>query len=474
VSYRPFSAALLGATAALVAPAAARADAVDDLVTRTMAAEHAPGVSVAVLKDGKLVKSQGYGLADAEKKEPATAETVYQLASVTKQFTAAGVLLLVEEGKLGLDDALSKHLPDLPESWRPVTVRQLLTHTGGIPNYTSAEGFVENHFKKGPREYTPRQVVEIVAAKPLDFPPGTKQEYSNTGYILLGMLTEKASDKPWGEFLKARIFDPLGMKDTRVFELGPTGTRRAKGYTFSAEGQKPALVISPSLPYAAGALASTVQDMARWDAALSEGKVLKPESWKQAWTPVALADGKTAPYGFGWSVDTYRGLPRVSHNGGIPGFSTSIMRFPEQKTSVVVLANSETCDAQSLAQRVAAQYIPEIDKNAPKPIADADPKTTERLRGILASIAAGKADPDDFAEPMRKLLFPDRVVQAGKMLTAAGALTAFDLMAEGDVPGLTGGRRREYRATFGALNLRVVFAVETGGKIAGMTLRPEQ
>jgi CubicO group peptidase (beta-lactamase class C family) len=472
VNHRPLSAALLCA-AALLAPSRARADAVDDLVARTMAAEHAPGVSVAVLKDGKVVKAQGYGLADAEKKEPATVDTVYQLASVTKQFTAAGVLLLVEEGQVGLDDAISKHLPDLPEPWRPVTVRQLLTHTGGVPSYTEAEAFGKALEKEPKKSFTPKQLLDL-AAKPLHFAPGAQQRYSNTGYVLLGLLIEKAGGKPWGEFLKARIFEPMGMKDTRANDLAADIPRRAQGYTWTPDGQRVAGIVSPTQPYAAGALVSTVQDMAKWDAALSAGRVLKPETWKQAWTPVALAGGKTAPYGFGWAVDTYRGLSRVHHNGGIPGFSTSIVRFPEQKTSVVILANSETADAQGLALKVAALYIPEIAKNAPKSIADADLKTTDRLRGILASIAAGKADENDFAEPMRKLLFPDRVAHAAKMLTAAGSLTAFDLMAEGDVPGLTGGRRREYRATFGALSLRVVFAVEAGGKIAGMTLRPEQ
>ncbi len=188
---------------------------IDDYVLGVIQKRHIPGVSVAIVKNGKLLQAKGYGLANVELSVPATEKTVYQLASVTKQFTATAIMMLVEQGKLGLGDKISKHLPDLPAAWKEVTIRHLLNHTSGIKSYTSVKDF----FKTARKDYTHREILDLVAKDPLEFAPGEKWRYCNTGYFLLGMIIEKVSGKTYGEFLDERIFKPLGMTQTRVNDL---------------------------------------------------------------------------------------------------------------------------------------------------------------------------------------------------------------------------------------------------------------
>ena len=199
----------------VLCPPAVRADPIDDYVAGELAKHHVPGIAIAVVKDGKPVKVKGYGLADVEHGVPVTADTVFQLASVTKQFTAAAVMLLVEDGKLSLEDAVSKHVDDLPEAWRKVTVRQLLNHTSGIPNYTSSPDYERMSFD----DVKPEDVFKLVRDKPLEFEPGARHAYSNTGYYLLGMVIGHAGGKPYGQFVAERIFRPLGMDRSRLNDL---------------------------------------------------------------------------------------------------------------------------------------------------------------------------------------------------------------------------------------------------------------
>lgn len=443
-----------------------RAEPVDDFVRAEMAKRHVPGVSVAVVRDGKVLLAKGYGVANAEHSVPATENTVYQLASVTKQFTATAVLMLVQENKIGLDDKISKYLNSLPAAWGAVTVRQLLNHTSGIKSYTSVPDF----FKTARKDYTKEELLKLVADAPPDFAPGEKWSYNNTGYFLLGMLIEKVSGKEYGAFLNERIFGPLGMTSTRVNDLSEVIKNRASGYTWENGALRNGEYVSPTQPYAAGALVSTVADMAKWDAALYTDKLLKRAALDQMWTAAKLNDGAAANYGFGWSVDTYRTRRLISHGGGIPGFNTSISRFVDDKLTVIVLANSDTADADSLANAIAAFYIPALATNAPKPIADTDPATTKKLRQVMESFAAGTADPQLFTDQARAALFPDRAKEAQALLGPQGALKSFDLMEERTEDKM---RIRIYRAAFGDLTLRVTFALAEDGRIAGVGVRPE-
>jgi CubicO group peptidase (beta-lactamase class C family) len=388
---------------------------------------------------------------------------------VTKQFTATAVMMLVEEGKIALDDKIAKHLPGLPAAWADVTVRHLLNHTSGIKSYTSVPGF----FKTTRKDYTKDEIIKLVADAPLEFPPGEKWAYNNTGYFLLGMLVETVSGKPYGEFLRERIFQPLGMTATRVNDLTEIIKNRASGYTWEKGALRNGEYVSPTQPYAAGALVSTVADMARWDAALSSGRLLKPETLRLMWTATKLAGGKTQDYGFGWSVGTYRTRPRVSHGGGIPGFSTSVSRFPDDKLTVIVLTNSDTGAADPLAASIAAQYIPALAQNTPPPakaVEDKDPKVTQMLRGVLLAALEGKLKPDQFTPQAREAIFPDRAEQAQVFLKTLGPLKSLTLR-ESVVRGPN--RLFQYRAVFGETPLLCTLVLTSDNKISGLGIQPE-
>ncbi|HLK61479.1 MAG TPA: serine hydrolase domain-containing protein, partial [Chthonomonadaceae bacterium] len=405
---------------------AAHADRVDDVVKAQMQKRHIPGLSVAVVRDGKPVLMRGYGLADVERNVRASPDTVYELGSITKQFTAMAILMLVEEGKLGLDDKIRAFLSDLPAAWSEVTVRNLLTHTSGIKNYTD----IPDITKRWRNDYTHEEIIKLVSGDPLEFAPGEKWAYSNTGYFLLGMILEKVSGKPYGAFLEERIFKPLGMTSTQVNDLGAIIPNRACGYTLADNSLRNADYASMTWPFAAGVLVSTVRDMAKWDAALTTGRLLKPASYRQMWTPVTLKDGKKAEYGFGWAISDYQGHKFISHNGGIPGFVTTIDRFVDDKLTVIVLTNSDVANPDTIAKEVAGVYVPALTPIAPKPIADKDAQTTAHLRQTLEALAEDKADPAAFTPEAQKALFPDRAKQAAGFLKTLGPLKSFTLLEE--------------------------------------------
>lgn len=325
----------------------------DAAIKAAMQQRHIPGLSVAVVRNGKPVFMKGYGLANVELAVPATKDTLYQLASVTKQFTAAATLMLVQEGKLALDEKIPTYLPDLPAAWKNVTVRHLLTHTSGIKSYTSIPAFVMNMRL----DFTRAQIIKYAADAPIEFAPGTKWNYNNTGYFLLGMLIEKASGKSYNDFLSERIFQPLGMTHTRLNSMEAILPNRASGYT-AGNPLKNALFVPPGQPFAAGALVSTVEDMTKWDAALASDRLLPVRVREQMWTPVKLTDGKTAPYGFGWAVGKINGKRVVGHSGGIPGFSTHTERYLDDKLTVIVLCNLDGGNAEDIASKIAACYLP--------------------------------------------------------------------------------------------------------------------
>lgn len=294
-----------------------------------------PGATVIVVKDGKTVLRKAYGMADVAAKKPMTADTSLRLGSITKQFTAVAILMLAEEGKLALSDPITKFLPDYPMQGKTITIEHLLTHTSGIVSYTGKPGFraIMN------KDLTPSEMIDTFKNDKLEFDPGTKMAYNNSGYFLLGAIIEKISGKSYADFMAERIFVPLGMTQTAYEGRERNPTVRALGHSRSEKGFEPSAPLSMALPYAAGALVSTVDDLARWDAAIADGKLLKPASWKQAFTSYKLTDGKETNYGYGWGVGKVRGTPMISHGGGINGFSTFALRVPEHKLYVALLSN---------------------------------------------------------------------------------------------------------------------------------------
>jgi D-alanyl-D-alanine carboxypeptidase len=372
----------------LLLGAAVRADDIDDFVEARRKELNVPGLSIAVVEDGQVVKAQGYGLANIELNVPATADTVYQYASVTKQFTAAAVLLLVEDQKLALDDPIAKHLGDVPEAWKKVTVRHLLNHTSGIKSYTSLAGFARNVRK----DYTQAELIGLVRDLPLEFEPGEKFAYNNTGYFLLGMLIEKVSGKKYGEFLQERIFGPLGMKTARVNDRSEIIPNRAAGYQWVGKKHVNADFVSPTQPFSAGALVGTVRDLAKWDAALHDNKFLKPASRELMWTATRLNGGTKQDYGFGWGLGDIRGRRFVGHGGGILGFSTLIMRFLDERVTVIVLMNAPG-DVEALSLGLAGRHLQGLLLSSRPAKPDPDPKLTERLKQCLAELAEKRDSP---------------------------------------------------------------------------------
>src|SRR5689334_305798 len=270
----------------------ARADNTDDFIKAEMQRQHIPGLSLAVIKDGKILKVEGYGLANVELNVPAKADTVYKIGSVSKQFIAAGVLLLVEEGRISLDDHISKFLEGTPDTWKDITVRHLLTHTSGIVR--EAPGFDPLKIQAD------ADVIKTAYPLPLRFAPGEKWEYCNVGYFSLAEIIHKVSGQPWDLYLNERVFKPLGMNATRTTTVTSIVTNRADGYDWrnnQMENAENYLALRPS-----GAFLSTVLDLAKWDAALYGDQILKSTTREQMWSPVKLNNGTTYAYGFGWEL----------------------------------------------------------------------------------------------------------------------------------------------------------------------------
>lgn len=283
--------------------------------------------SVLVAKDGEPLLRKGYGLANVEWEIPNAPDTKFRLGSITKQFTGMAVLQLVEQGKLALEDPVSRHYQDAPKTWEAITIHHLLTHTSGIPSYTDMPGFFDKHARD---RKSPAEIVKLTQDQPLQFVPGERMKYNNTGYVLLGHIIESASGMTYADYVRTKIFEPLGMKDTGYDEHGRVIKRRAAGY--NPDGSN-APYLDMSLPHAAGSLYSTVDDLLIWDAALYEGKLLTKESYEKFFTPFRNN------YAYGWSVDQKFGKKLVSHGGGIHGFSTMLHRVPDDRLTVIVLAN---------------------------------------------------------------------------------------------------------------------------------------
>jgi D-alanyl-D-alanine carboxypeptidase len=309
----------------------AQTDKTDAYVTAEMKRRSIPGLALAVIRHGKVIKMRGYGLANVELGVPVHPDTVFDLASVTKQFTATAILLLTEEGKVRLDDQISRYFPNTPEAWKLITVRHLLTHTAGF----SGPG---SEFKTLPerRNYTTAQMFKSATEDLMSFAAGEQWRYSNAGYFLLGMIIEKASGQSYREFVTERFFRPLNMAATSVPNQWAIIKNRADGYTLRdgelVHNRRPAHIELPS----SGGILSTVKDLVKWDATLESGKLVKRSSLEQMWTAVRLNDSTTHPYGFGWFVDERRGHRLISHAGST---GTEYSRYPDAGLTVIVLSN---------------------------------------------------------------------------------------------------------------------------------------
>ncbi len=298
--------------------------------------------TVLVSRNGKILLDKGYGFANLEWQIPNTPTTKFRLGSITKQFTAASILLLEERGKLKVEDPVKKYMPDAPAAWDKVTIFHLLTHTSGIPSFTSFPDLESKQMQA----MTPQQLVDWFKDKPLEFEPGSKWNYSNSGYVLLGYLIEKISGLSYADFVQQNIFTPLGMKDSGYDSNSALIAHRAAGYSRGKDGPENAGFVNMTVPLSAGGLYSTTEDLLRWEEGLFGGKVLKPESLAKMTTPFK------DDYAFGLGVSTKNGHKMIAHNGGIQGFNTSLIYYPDDKLVVAVLANLNGPFADQIAAQL--------------------------------------------------------------------------------------------------------------------------
>ena len=328
--------------------------AINRFVQAELERQHIPGLSLAVVVGDRVLLSRGYGFANVELHVTASDSTVYQSGSMGKQFTAALVEMLVDHHLLRLDDSIVRWLPEGAAVWQGITVRRLLTHTSGVAEYTDSTF----DYRK---DYTEDQLVKFAASRPLDFRPGERWSYSNTGYLLLGALIQRVSGRFYGDLLRDSVFRPLGMNDSRVISEADIVPNRAAGYRLEDGALKNQEWVAPSLNTTAdGALYVTIRDLTRWAVALNHGRVPSPGALDTAWMPVRLSDGATYPYGFGWYLLPQRGEPRIAHTGSWQGFKTVIARYPRQRLTVIVLANLAEAQVGAIAYGIAGMLDPAL------------------------------------------------------------------------------------------------------------------
>ena len=433
------------------------ADTVDDYVKAQMTWERIPGLSIAVVRDGKVIKTKGYGFANLETNTAASPESVYRIGSVSKQFLAAGMMLLVQEGKVGLDEPVSKYLDDTPATWKDITVRRLLSHTSGIPR--------ESPSFDPMKIQSDSDVIKATYPVPLRFGPGSKWEYSNINYYCVAEIIRKVTGESWSKFITDRIFTPAGMVSTRTASASQIVPQRASGYATGEDGLRNAEVWVALRP--SGAFMSTVSDFAKWDTALYTDQILNAESRKTMWTPVKLSDGSSYPYGFGWFVDATNGHQHIHHDGGVPGFVAEFDRFPDDHISVVIMANIQNRDLSDLAVKVAGYYKAPLKPSLAPAIPDKSPEVTVRIRSILTGLATGSLDKGQFDPKLASQLSMQMNSGAFKPLAQLGPIESLELRdskKNGDAT------LYSYRVTFKGIVLSADCSLSSEGEILTFAL----
>lgn len=369
-----------------IAPGAAGADSLSGQIEALLKAEYPadkPGAAVIVRKNGRTLFRGAFGMADLELGVPLQADMVFRLGSITKQFTAVAILLLEEEGKLKLSDDIRRFLPDFPQKGKPIRIEHLLTHSSGVRSYTDLPEWL-NLWRK---DMKLDELIALFKDLPLEFEPGSNWKYSNSGYILLGAVIEKASGMSYKDFVEQRIFRVLGMKHSGYDLTEKVIPRRVGGYQAGPDGLIHAPYLSMTQPHAAGALLSCVDDLALWHESLLNGKLIGAQSLKRAHTPFRLVDGRSTGYGYGWTVSEYDGHPTVEHGGGINGFLSYAISLPADGVYVALLQNFTGKDPETVAFKLAlmAAGIP-LQPGRPVSLPE------ELLRGYCGVYEHGKDD----------------------------------------------------------------------------------
>jgi CubicO group peptidase (beta-lactamase class C family) len=414
--------------------------ALDRYIEAEMRRQKIPGISLAVAKDGKPLYVKSYGVATLEHDVKTRPDTVYQIGSIGKQFTAVAVMMLANEHKLDLDDPLSKYLPEVPASWSKVTLRSMLNHQSGIAQFTTPDRQLLNLV----HDYTDLELIQLASTQALDFEPGTNVSYSDTGYVLLGFVVNRVAGMFYGDFLQQRVFKPLGMNNTRVISDKDIVPNRASGYEQADSGELyNQTYVSPALNRTAdGSLYSTVMDLMRWDRALYGDAVLPQAQLERMWRIDAHRDGQRPLYHFGYGFENnrLRGHRLVEYDGNWQGFQAVMSRYVDKKLTVILLTNLSLCRTEQLGHAVAGFIDPDL-KPYPNSIADSDPAKTARFKAFLDDVAKG-GDLGLLSAAGSARLVPSAVNTLRRDLRERGPILKFTLAAQG------GGAesRRVYRA----------------------------
>jgi len=430
---------------------------IDTFVQQEMQRQKVPGIAVAVIRGADVLVARGYGEANLELNVPVSRSTIFQSGSIGKQFTAVAVMMEVEAGRLLLDESVTKYFTDAPPAWRPITVRHLLTHTSGIPSYST-------HDIDDRKDYTEDEFLKAAYALPLEFEPGTRWSYSNTGYAVLGFLIHKVSGRFYGDILHDRVFVPLEMKTARIISEEDIVPNRAAGYRLLGGQIKNQEWIAPTLNTTAdGSLYMCINDYVAWDRGLRANALLTPASWAEIYKPAVLKSGRTVPYGFGWNVEQSRGQPWYHHNGGAQGFATSISRYLGDDLTVIVLTNLAEADPSAFVDGISQAFDPTLAKLEPdSPISDRSPDVTRRVRELLQKAGAGTLSRQDLAM-VRRDYFPEEFDAAIALVRPLGEIERLDLLKRQQWGDDT---QYWYRAAYRQQQLLVEVAFTPGGQVS--------
>jgi D-alanyl-D-alanine carboxypeptidase len=343
----------------------------DNRVAGIMKRQNIPGMAVVVIRDG-VVEFKGYGVKDLTTKQPVKPNTAFAIGSITKPFTAMAIMMLLEEGKLNLDEPIDRYLKNLPEDWTSPTLRQLLSHTSGI-----SEDFTWHKIKQR------QDFIEMAGKEDLDFPTGDSWSYSNSGFYLAGLIIERVSGQTYEKFMRDRIFQPLGMQHTQA-KLAPV-INLATGYEWDGENLQKMDLDEDRFVYAAGNIISTASDMAKWVQAIDRGQLLNASSYQQLWTAATLKNGRSTGYGLGWFVDSFKGHPYIEHSGNVSGYSSVLYRYPQDRLDVIVLINNSDVNITGslVANAIAGVYEPNVSLVGLSPQIDPNPEFTQKFLSLL-------------------------------------------------------------------------------------------
>lgn len=459
------SSIIFAALISVVLSSVAFADKIDDRVKMFMAERHIPGAAVAVVRNGRVVRMKGYGVASLEFGVPVTTETVFEIGSVSKQMTAAGIMLLVQDGKVNLDERISKYLPNTPEAWKDVTVRHLFTHTSGIKTYTGLDGFDLS------QRMSMADFIKKLSPYPLEFIPGEKNIYSNSGFNLLAYIIETQGGKKYFDFMRERIFIPLGMTKTADRDPQFVIPLRANGYEWrdnrynGRDGNLTDLM-------GAGSIVSTISDMTKWEAALRGNRLLNAESKKMIWTQFTFNNGKLSPYGFGWRISDVRGHKLIGHTGQTAGFGAAIFRYVDDDVTVIALTNlGENGMGSLIAADIAKQYIPTMSLKAVNMRVSADPAIAEKLSAAIHGRFDGSVDDQLFTTQLTRSLNAQRAKDLSVRIRKFAPPVSIEIVKRENVDG------KDTITCIAKTSQRIFLwrlVIDESGKIAELSLDEEE